>query len=117
AAAVVTVIALRFGTAGAVIAGTVILAVVMLVLAEIAPKTIAALNPPRIALPAALIYHPLLKVAYPAVWLINAAASGVLRLLGVRPGKAGPSVLNGDELRTVVAEAGVMVPRRHQRVL
>ncbi|HEX6993518.1 MAG TPA: CNNM domain-containing protein [Gammaproteobacteria bacterium] len=117
AAAIATMIALRIGGESAVLAATVVLTVVVLIFAEVAPKTLAALHPARIALPAAVVYQPLLKAAYPAVWLINLMANGVLRLLGVKPETNGPSALSAEELRTVVAEAGVMVPRRHQRML
>lgn len=117
AAALATMIALRVGGESAVLAGTVILTVVVLIFAEVAPKTLAALHPAKIAIPAAVVVHPLLRIAYPAVWLINLLANGVLRLLGLRPEKSGPSALSAEELKTVVAEAGVMVPRRHQRML
>jgi len=117
AAALTTVVALRVGGEGAILAGTLILTVVVLIFGEVAPKTIAALHPARVALPAALIYYPLLKVAYPAVWLINLIANGLLRLVGVRPDQIASHSLSAEELRTVVAEAGVMVPRRHQRML
>jgi Mg2+/Co2+ transporter CorB len=117
AASVVTIIALRLGGESALFAATVALTIVMLIFAEVAPKTLAALNPPRYALPAALIYFVLLKVAYPAVWLINLFTNGLLRLLGVRPDEIASHSLSAEELRTVVAEAGVMVPRRHQRML
>src|SRR4030095_5915683 len=83
----------------------------------VAPKTLAALNPPRYALPAAMIYFVLLKVSYPIVWLINLFKNGLLRLLGVQPDQIASHSLSAEELRTVVAEAGVMVPRRHQRML
>jgi Mg2+/Co2+ transporter CorB len=117
AAALVTVLAQRLGGQGAVLVATFLLTIVVLVFCEVAPKTIAALNPPRIALPAALIYYPLLKLAYPLVWLVNLFANGLLRLLGVRPDQIASHSLSAEELRTVVAEAGVMVPRRHQRML
>ena len=117
AAAVVTILAQRLGGQGAVLVATFILTVVVLIFCEVAPKTIAALNPARIALPAALIYYPLLKVTYPAVWLLNVLVNGLLRLLGVRPDQIASHSLSAEELRTVVAEAGVMVPRRHQRML
>ena len=117
AAALVTIIALRVGGEGAILAGTLILTFVVLIFGEVAPKTIAAINPQRLALPAALIYYPLLKVAYPVVWLINLLANGLLRLLGIRPDQISSHSLSAEELRTVVAEAGVMVPRRHQRML
>ncbi|HEX5420758.1 MAG TPA: HlyC/CorC family transporter [Gammaproteobacteria bacterium] len=117
AAALVTVISLHIGGESAVLAGTLILTFVVLVFVEVGPKTIAALNPTRIALPAALIYYPLMKVAYPVVWLINLFANGLLRMMGVRPELIASHSLNAEELRTVVAEAAVMVPRRHQRML
>src|SRR5690554_3537497 len=117
AAAIVTMIALRLGGESVVFVGTLILTLVVLIFGEVAPKTIAALHPSRIALPASLVYAPLLKIAYPAVWLINLMANGVLRLFDVRPDRVPPHLLSAEELRTVVAEAGVMVPRRHQRML
>jgi len=117
AAAIVTIIALQLGGESAVFVGTIVLTLVVLIFGEVAPKTIAALHPSRIALPASLVYAPLLKVVYPAVWLINLLANGVLRLFGVRPDRVPPHLLSAEELRTVVAEAGVMVPRRHQRML
>jgi Mg2+/Co2+ transporter CorB len=117
AAAIVTVIALRLGGEGAIFAGTLILTFVVLIFAEVAPKTLAAMHPARFALPAALIYYPLLKVAFPLVWVINLFANGLLRLLGARPDQIASHTLSAEELRTVVAEAGVMVPRRHQRML
>ncbi len=89
----------------------------MLILGEVAPKTIAALHPARVALPAALIYYPLLKITYPVVWLLNLVANGLLRLLGVRADQIASHSLSAEELRTVVAEAGVMVPRRHREML
>jgi Mg2+/Co2+ transporter CorB len=117
AAALVTVLSIRLGGERAIFVGTLILTFVVLIFAEVAPKTIAALNPGRIALPAALIYYPLLKVAYPLVWLINLFANGLLRALGVSPHQISSHSLSAEELRTVVAEAAVMVPRRDQRML
>lgn len=117
AAALVTVISIRIGGEDAIWIGTMILTLVVLIFAEVAPKTIAALHPSKIALPAALIYYPLLKLAYPFVWLINAMANGLLRAMGVKPEQIASHSLSAEELRTVVAEAGVMVPRRHQRML
>ena len=117
AAALVTVLSIRLGGERAILVGTLILTFVVLIFAEVAPKTIAALNPARIALPAALIYYPMLKIAYPAVWLINLFANGLLRLLGVRPDQIANHSLSAEELRSVLAEAGVMVPRRHRRMM
>jgi Mg2+/Co2+ transporter CorB len=117
AAALTTILAQRLGGEGGVLAATFILTAVVLIFADLAPKTIGALYPAHIALPAALVYYPLLKIAYPLVWVLNLIANGTLRLLGVRPDQIASHSLSAEELRTVVAEAGVMVPRRHQRML
>jgi Mg2+/Co2+ transporter CorB len=117
AASLATVIALRIGGEDAILATSVVLTVVVLIFAEVAPKTIGALHSTKVALPAALIYYPLLKITYPVVWLLNVFANGLLRLLGIRADQIASHTLSAEELRTIVAEAGIMVPRRHQRML
>ncbi len=117
AASLVTLVSLRIGGESAVAAGTLILTVVILIFAEVAPKTLAAMHPQRLALPAAFIYYPLLKISYPVVWMLNLMANGVLWLLGIRNLNAPGSTLSTEELKTVVTEAGAMIPRRHQNML
>ncbi|MDX1606394.1 MAG: transporter associated domain-containing protein, partial [Candidatus Competibacterales bacterium] len=85
--------------------------------AEVAPKTVAALHPERVAFPAAFVYRPLLRVLYPLVWLISTIARLLLRAIGVDPEDAAHHSLSTEELRTVVAETGAMIPRRHQHML
>src|SRR5271155_4379003 len=109
-------IALRLGGEFLVATGAAILAFVLLIFCEVAPKTFGALYPERLALPAAYIYTPLLFVLHPFVWATNLLANGVLRLFGVSRTQAANS-LSSEELRTVVAEAGAMIPRRHQQML
>ena len=92
------------------------LTLILLIFCEVAPKTFGALHPERLALPAAYIYTPLLYVLYPFVWATNLLANGVLRLFGVSQQQASHS-LSSEELRTVVAEAGAMIPHRHQQML
>lgn len=117
AAAVVTLIALRVGGEGAILVGTLLLTFVVLVFAEVAPKTFAVTHPEKVALPAARVYYPLLKIAYPFVRLVNLTANGLLRVLGARPDETAASSPSADELRSVLAEAAVKVPRREQRML
>jgi Mg2+/Co2+ transporter CorB len=109
-------IALRLGGEFFVAFGAALLAFVLLIFCEVAPKTYGALHPERLALPAAYIYSPLLYLLYPFVWFTNLLANGVLRLFGVSRQVAANS-LSSEELRTVVAEAGAMIPRRHQQML
>jgi len=109
-------IALRLGGEIMVAGGAVGLTLVLLIFCEVAPKTYGALHPERLALPAAYVYTPLLLVLYPFVWATNLLANGVLRLLGASQQQASNS-LSSEELRTVVAEAGAMIPHRHQQML
>jgi Mg2+/Co2+ transporter CorB len=117
ASSLVTIIALRLGGEGAIAIGAGLLTLVILIFAEVAPKTLAAMNPERIALPAALVYYPLLKLTYPIVWTVNLIANGVLRVLGVSASHVQGHALSHEELRTVVSEAGALIPKRHQRML
>src|SRR6202049_4831383 len=112
----VVFIALRLGGEFLVASGAAALTLVLLIFCEVAPKTFGALHPARLARPAAYIYAPLLKVLYPFVWATNLMANGVLRLLGVSAQQASNS-LSSEELRTVVAEAGAMIPHRHPQML
>lgn len=117
ASSIATILALRLiGQAGIAIAAG-LLTLVILIFAEVAPKTLAVILPERIAFPATLVLEPLLKVLYPIVWMVNALANGVLRILRVNPDEAGGHHLTREELRTVVNEAGALIPRRHQQML
>jgi Mg2+/Co2+ transporter CorB len=109
-------IALKLGGEFLVAFSAALLAFVLLIFCEVAPKTFGALHPESLALPAAYIYTPLLFLLYPFVWVTNLFANGVLRMFGVSRQVAANS-LSSEELRTVVAEAGAMIPRRHQQML
>ena len=93
------------------------LTVVLLLFAEVGPKTFGALHPETLALPSAYVYRPLLIVMFPVVWLINLFANGILSLIGAPAQTRAAHSLSADELRTVVAEAGALIPLRHQEML
>ena len=117
ASSLATVIALRLlGEAGIALAAG-LLTLVILIFAEVAPKTYAALHPERVAFPAAHVLTALLVVFQPLVVAVNWMANGVLRLLRLSPSGADRDSLSRDELRTVVAEAGALIPRRHRQML
>jgi Mg2+/Co2+ transporter CorB len=117
ASAIATVIAIRlWGDAGIFIA-TGALTLVILIFAEITPKTIAALHPEKVAFPASLVLLPLLTLLYPLVWGVNGITNGLLRLLGVDPDKPIDENLSQEELRTLVSEAGALIPTRRRHML
>lgn len=117
ASAIATVIAIRlWGDAGIFIA-TGALTLVILIFAEVTPKTIAALHPERVAFPASWVLLPLQKVMYPIVWLLGSVTNGLLRALGFDPEKPHDESVSSEELRTIVAEAGQLIPTRHRGML
>jgi Mg2+/Co2+ transporter CorB len=117
ASAIATVIAIRlWGDAGILIA-TVSLTLVILIFAGVTPKTIAALHPESVAFPATLLLTPLLKLLYPLVWLVSKVTNGLLNLLGVDPANAGSDHLSKEELRTLVAEGGAMIPAKRRSMM
>jgi Mg2+/Co2+ transporter CorB len=116
AASIATVIGIRlFGSSGVWIA-SMVMTVVVLIFAEVAPKTVAAMHPERIAFPASYVLSFLLKVLYPLVWLVNALANLVLKPFRVRTSAEVMERLNREELRTLVQEGG-QIPDDHQRML
>ncbi|MCH8497119.1 MAG: HlyC/CorC family transporter [Marinobacter sp.] len=117
ASAIATVIAIRiWGDAGIAIA-TISLTIIILIFAEVTPKTLAALFPEKIAFPASVILGPLLRILYPAVWLVNLFTSLFLKLLGVSAKDANQDHLSREELRTLVNEAGALIPSKHKDML
>jgi Mg2+/Co2+ transporter CorB len=117
ASSLATVIALRLGGEAAIGLAAGLLTLVILIFAEVAPKTYATLHPERLAFPAAYVYRPLLKLLYPIVWFVNLFTNGILRLIGIVPEGAPPTDLSCEELRTVVSEAGAMIPERSRSML
>jgi len=117
AASIATIIGIRLlGDLGVAIAPIVLVAV-FLIFAEVMPKTLAAMKPERIAFPASYLLLPMMKIAYPAVWLINWVSNGLLAIVGLHFEEQDDTPLSREELRTIVREAGTMIPLRHRRML
>lgn len=93
------------------------LTLLLLIFAEVTPKTIAAIKSEAIAFPAARVYSPLLRVASPLVWLINLMANTIVKLFGIDPKDATLESLSNEELKAVVNEAGDKIPPNHQDML
>ncbi len=117
ASSIATILALRLGGDRVVAIAMGILTFVILIFAEVAPKTLAALKPEPIAFGSSYVYIVLLKALYPLVWLLNTLANGLLRLFGLRVGKLEEHSLGREELRTLVLESGNLAARRQQLLL
>ncbi|MGR5149914.1 HlyC/CorC family transporter [Photobacterium alginatilyticum] len=117
ASAIATILGMRlYGDLGVAIA-TGALTLVVLVFAEVTPKTLAALYPERVSYTSSVVLNILMKLLYPLVWFVNGITNSFLMLLGLRVDNINDPKLSSDELRTVVNEAGGLIPRRHQDML
>ncbi|RZF80648.1 HlyC/CorC family transporter [Pseudoalteromonas sp. CO325X] len=118
ASSVATIIGIRlFGDVVGLAVATFGLTFILLVFAEVTPKTIAALYPEKIAFPSSLILKNLLRLTLPFVIALNWITNGLLRLLGFSPEQMEEHSLSKEELKTVVSEAGAMLPAKHKSML
>ncbi|MCL4140865.1 UNVERIFIED_CONTAM: hypothetical protein GTU68_052300 [Idotea baltica] len=116
ASTLATVLGLRlFGEAGLAYA-PLILVFLVLVFAEVAPKTLAAQNPERIAFPASWVLAFLQVLLFPAVWLVKFFSNGFLRLLKAHA-VAENTALSSEELRVAVTESGGKLDDSHKDML
>ena len=117
ASSLATLIAFHFwGDNGALLAA-ILLTFVILIFAEIAPKTLAAIYPDRIARWVVYPIQVLLKLVYPMVWAVNAITNGLLRLLRIRVTGYAVEPLSRDELRTIVYDTTGKSSRQYQSML
>ncbi len=100
-----------------VIIADIIITLVLLIFAEVFPKTLAALYPEKAAFPASFLLQIFLKVLYPLVWLVNTASNGLIRLLGISLSGANNDGISPEELRTVVHETSGRIPSKHRKML
>ncbi len=117
ASAIGTVIGMRlYGDFGIAVA-TVVLTLIILIFGEVTPKTLAALHPERVVYPSSILLKPLMRVMYPLVWLVNWICNNLLKILGVSAEQHHGHSLSSEKLRTVVHEAGALLPLQHQNML
>ena len=117
AAQITTVVALRLYGEGSIFVAGLALTAIVLIFAEVVPKTMAALHPERIAFPSSLILRGLLFILFPFVWVLNGISNRILSLVGVESVARSSDPLNREELRTVVKEAGAMISVKHRQML
>ena len=116
AASLTTVLCINlFGDSGVVI-GSLILTLIILVFAEITPKTFAALNSEKVALPASLILKYLQKILRPLVLFVNFFSNFFMRLLGTKETTINED-LSPEELKSVLENSGDLIPKKYQDML
>ena len=102
-----TIIAVRLWGDAGVFYFTLVLTIIILIFAEVIPKTIAALKPESIAFPASFILKPLSKILGPLVSLIGLISNTLIKMIGVNPEKEIEEELSSDELRTILLSSGM----------
>lgn len=105
-----------YGDVGVAIA-TLTLTLVILIFAEMTPKTLAALHPERIAKLASIPLQGLQKLLSPVVLFVSWMTRAILRIFGISLTSTTRESLSGEELKSVVHEAGSLMPVEHRSML
>lgn len=90
---------------------------IVLIFAEIAPKTFSAIYPEKVSRWVAYPIQVILKVLYPFVWLANTITNSFLRLLHVSVTNYSTEPLSREELRSVVYDTSGKISRQYQNML
>ncbi len=118
AASIATSIAILILGDPSPLATAVVLTLIVLIFAEVTPKTIAALHPEKIAYPSSLVLGLLLKILYPVVWIVNFVSNGLVRMFGIAmENDPNAQQLTPEELRTIVYESSERIPKRRHGML
>jgi len=115
AASIATILAIKLWGEGSVILASLALTLVILIFAETTPKTFAAKNPEKIALPAAIVIEILMKIFNPIIWLISKVSQFILKPFGLQPSNV--DNISAEELRMAVLDAKPMVSNNYQKML
>jgi CBS domain containing-hemolysin-like protein len=88
-----------------------------IVMGELTPKWLALRKSRPTALLVALPLFLFYRATYPAIWLLNRAARGLTRLLGVAPLQQGKGLRDEAELRRLLASSHESDVSEHKREL
>jgi Mg2+/Co2+ transporter CorB len=121
AATLAEIIVLRlFGhdNSTALLVGSLTVTFAILVFSEIMPKVIAASHAERVALPSSYALAIIIKLFYPVVSIATALVRSMLWLLHIKvQTDHSHHKMSLEELRSMVLEAGIFLPRKHQKML
>ena len=115
AASIATLLAIKLWGEGSVILASLTLTVIILIFAETTPKTYAAKNPEKIALPVSWFLEVLIKVFRPLIFLISYISKSILKLFGLK--NINNDILNSEELRMAVVDSKPMLSKNYRKML
>lgn len=114
---VATLLGYKVSESWGIAAATGVLTFMLLIFAEVMPKTLAAVNPERIAFPASFVYSVLIRVMAPLVWLVNLFSNSLLKLMGFHHSNIAEAAIGYEELKIIVNSTGGHLPKNHQDML
>ena len=115
AASIATLLSIKLYGEGSVIIASIILTIVILIFAENTPKTFAAKNPEKVALPASWLLEIIIKIFKPVIFLISLTSTFILKIFGLK--SESKENLNSEELRMAVKDSKSMMTSSYQRML
>jgi len=115
AASITTILTLKLWGEGSVIIASLLLTLVILIFAETAPKTYAANNPEKVALPAAVILEFIIKLFKPIIWLISYISQIILKPFDLK--SSSKDNLNSEELRMAVVDSKSIISKNYRKML
>jgi CBS domain containing-hemolysin-like protein len=80
-----------------------VITILHIVLGELAPKSVAIRKPEATSLWVSVPLYLFYKVSYPAIWVLNHAANGLLKLVGIAPVSESELGHDEEELRLLLA--------------
>ena len=116
ASSIATILAIKLWGESSIVYASILLTFVILIFAETTPKTFAAKNPEKVALPASIIISGLITLFKPFVWLIAKISSLILKLLGVK-NEVQTNSVSSEELKMVVNDAKPIIASNYQKML
>jgi Mg2+/Co2+ transporter CorB len=120
AASLSTIIALRLLPDNedlALLLQLIVLTLLVLIFAEVTPKTLAQRHPERIAFPASYLLKGLSTLLAPAVWFVNSIVQIIFWVFRVGNRSSNEEALSSEELKTIVNESSSALPEERQSML
>ena len=115
AASIATLISIKLWGEGSIIIASILLTIVILIFAENTPKTFAAKNPEKVALPASWLLELIIKFFKPVIYLISLISKLILKIIGLKT--ESKDILNSEELRMAVKDSKSKMSSNYQRML
>jgi Mg2+/Co2+ transporter CorB len=116
ASSIATILAIKLWGQNSIVLASLALTFVILILAETTPKTFAAKNPEKVALPVSIIIQTLVKLFNPFVWLMTKLSTLILKLFGINNRQQQTSI-SSEELRMAVSDATPIIASNYQKML